>query len=57
MIINYSLFKKDRKNISKKDGLDHLFCRILNRQAKYCLCKTEQKFKTEHYFQNPNKLL
>lgn len=57
MIINYSLIQKRIKNISKKDGLGHFFVRIFYRHFKYYLYKTEQKSKTEHYFQNPNKLL
>jgi len=33
------------------------FVCLFYRHSKYYLCKTEQKSKTEHYFQNPNKLL
>jgi len=33
------------------------FVYLFYRHSKYYLCKTEQKSKTEHYFQNPNKQL
>lgn len=33
------------------------FVCLFYKHSKYHLCKTEQKSKTEHHFQNPNKLL